>query len=161
MNLCMQKSFASSGKHAKFQQGHKGRKAKGHKAIKAGCKKFPNYILEHFRHLYVDCSHFWGILYPLSLKQCELPTVHLWSVHICYFPQIGYTWLDFLFLLLLLRIPLLRNLKNICIVMTNFMHAVIAIFLLKQSDPSIHFIFIVNTCNIKAENLVPFLPWAT
>ena len=86
---------------------------------------------------------------------------HLWSVHICYFPQIGYTWLDFLFLLLLLRIPLLRNLKNICIVMTNFMHAVIAIFLLKQSDPSIHFIFIVNTCNIKAENLVPILPWAT
>ena len=47
------------------------------------------------------------------------------------------------------------------IVMTNFMHAVIAIFPLKQSDSSIHFICIVNTCNIKAENLVPFLPWAT
>ena len=42
MNFCMQKSFASPGKHAKFQQGHIGRNAKGHKAIKAGCIKFPN-----------------------------------------------------------------------------------------------------------------------
>ena len=75
MNFCMQKSFASPGKHAKFQQSHKGRKAKGHKAIKAACKKIPNYILEHFRHLYVHCSHFWVILYPLSVKQCKLPTV--------------------------------------------------------------------------------------
>ena len=57
MNFCMQKSFAPPGKHAKFHQGHKGRKAKGHKAIKAGCKKIPNDILEHFRHLYVHCSY--------------------------------------------------------------------------------------------------------
>ena len=35
MNFCMCKSFGSRGKHAKFQQGHKGRKVKGHKAIKA------------------------------------------------------------------------------------------------------------------------------
>ena len=45
-------------KHAKFQQGCKGHKAKGYKAIKARCKDFLNKILEHFRHLYVHCSHF-------------------------------------------------------------------------------------------------------
>ena len=36
MKFCIQRSLAQPGKHAKFQQGCRGRKAKGSKAIKAG-----------------------------------------------------------------------------------------------------------------------------
>ena len=45
MKFCIQRSLAQPGKHAKFQQGCKGRKAKGGKAkggkaIKAGGQNF-------------------------------------------------------------------------------------------------------------------------
>ena len=48
MKFCVQKSFGPPGKHPRFQQGRKGHKAKGHKAIKAGGQNFPKKIWSIF-----------------------------------------------------------------------------------------------------------------
>ena len=48
MKFCVQKSFGPPGKHPRFQQGRKGHKAKGHKAIKARVKIFPKFFLSIF-----------------------------------------------------------------------------------------------------------------
>ena len=58
MKFCVQKSFSPPGKYPRFQQGRKGHKAKGQRAIKAGGQNFPKKIFEHFRDVCVYCTKF-------------------------------------------------------------------------------------------------------
>ena len=91
MKFCLQKFFWPPGKNTKFQQGHKGCKAKGHKAIKAGAQKFQNNFLSilgickwiapifegwstHYHWSYVNCQlciTFFFILCSINLNTCE------------------------------------------------------------------------------------------
>ena len=48
MKFCIQRSLAQPGKHAKFQQGCRGRKAKGGKAIKTRDQNFQKSFFQLF-----------------------------------------------------------------------------------------------------------------
>ena len=75
MKFCIQRSLAQPGKHAKFQQGCRGRKAKGGKAIKAGGQNFQKSFFQFFCASVCALHPFLGILCPISLMLCKLPTV--------------------------------------------------------------------------------------
>ena len=75
MKFCIQRSLAQPGKHAKFQQGCRGRKAKGGKAIKAGGQNFQKSFLQLFCASVCALHPSLGILCPISLLLCKLPTV--------------------------------------------------------------------------------------
>ena len=74
MKFCIQRSLAQPGKHAQFQQGCRGCKAKCGKAIKAGGQNFQKSFFQLFCASVCALHPFLGIS-PISLKLGQLPTV--------------------------------------------------------------------------------------
>ena len=82
--------FSPPGKHPQFQQGRKGHKTKGHKAIKARGQNFPKYFLRilgmwvwiapifegwstHYHWSYVNCQLCMCLLHKSTNKPQKAP----------------------------------------------------------------------------------------
>ena len=77
MKFCIQRSLAQPGKHAEFQQGCRGRKAKGGKAIKAGGRNFSKIISSAFLCFCVCIAPIFRDIMPniadaMQIANCEM-----------------------------------------------------------------------------------------
>ena len=78
MKFCIQRSLAQPGKHAKFQQGCRGRKAKGGKAINARGQNFQKLFFQLFLCFCVCISPIFRDIMPniadaMQIANCGFP----------------------------------------------------------------------------------------